>query len=448
MSQQQKSNRFVGVVLETVGGPLLWGLIATLAYYVLLKEGFLSHRLLDRYTAGHPVEYVEVALFFVGLVAILRRGIRALTQSVMAGAIELQHRTTGTLRDRVAHVISQIESLPLRVQSSVLARRLSDAVMHIRRSDSTEQLEDELKYLSEMDADRSHEGYGLVRMIIWATPMLGFLGTVIGITLALGDLSPEALVNSPKEAMEGLLSGLSVAFDTTALALTLSIVLMFAQFMTQQLDTQLLSVVDRRATEELTPYFCRTGKTEDHQVATMQRMAQGVLESIESNSKRQADMWQNALEQSHQQWVHLIRDTGQTVENAVSGAVSGAVEQSLLTHTANLAKLEESATRAASQNWSEWQATATESLRQLHTQQAELSRHGEMLHRVLEATGDVINLEQALNQNLGALAGSKNFEDTVMSLSAAIQLLTSRLSKPVRRDAKVKLDSAGQERAA
>jgi len=38
-----------------------------------------------------------------------------------------------------------------------------------------------------------------------------------------------------------------------------------------------------------------------------------------------------------------------------------------------------------------------------------------------------VQLERALNDNLSALAGAKNFEDTVMSLSAAIHLLTTRL---------------------
>ena len=50
--------------------------------------------------------------------------------------------------------------------------------------------------------------------------MLGFLGTVIGITQALGDLDPEELANSIQTAMDGLLSGLYVAFDTTAVALS------------------------------------------------------------------------------------------------------------------------------------------------------------------------------------------------------------------------------------
>ena len=47
--------------------------------------------------------------------------------------------------------------------------------------------------------------------------------------------------------------------------------------------------------------------------------------------------------------------------------------------------------------------------------------------RIVEATGDVMKLETSLNQNLKALAGSKNFEDTVMSLAAAIHLLNMRL---------------------
>jgi hypothetical protein len=48
--------------------------------------------------------------------------------------------------------------------------------------------------------------------------------------------------------------------------------------------------------------------------------------------------------------------------------------------------------------------------------------------RVVEATGEVIQLETALNENLHSLAGAKNFEDTVMSLAAAIHLLNTRLS--------------------
>jgi hypothetical protein len=59
--------------------------------------------------------------------------------------------------------------------------------------------------------------------------------------------------------------------------------------------------------------------------------------------------------------------------------------------------------------------------------QVEASRQTELMNQLVLATGDVVKLEGVLNQNLSALAGSKNFENTVMSLAAAIHLLNTRL---------------------
>ena len=67
----------------------------------------------------------------------------------------------------------------------------------------------------------------------------------------------------------------------------------------------------------------------------------------------------------------------------------------------------------------------------MHQQQAEMARQGEVIQKTLEATGEVVRLEDALHSNLRALAGAQHFEETVMSLSAAIQLLTVRLGQPM-----------------
>ena len=62
----------------------------------------------------------------------------------------------------------------------------------------------------------------------------------------------------------------------------------------------------------------------------------------------------------------------------------------------------------------------------MKTQQSELIKQGEIMLQVVKATGDVTHLERSLNDNLKALAGAQNFEETVMSLSAAIHLLNTR----------------------
>ena len=281
-------------------------------------------------------------------------------------------------------------------------------------------------------------------MIIWATPMLGFLGTVIGITLALGDLSPEALVNSPKVAMEGLLSGLSVAFDTTALALSLSIALMFTQFLMTQVDTQLLSIVDRRTSDLLGNRFRKLGTERDPHLASVERMSQSVMNNMTTIVERQSEVWKTSLDAAHDQWAKLMTETGDSVESAVSTALTA----SMTSHTENLLKLEDAAGARAAAHWQQLQESANETIREVRAQQVELTKHGEINLQVLQATGDIMKLEQALNQNLRALSGAKNFEDTVMSLSAAIQLLSSRLGRPLAKDQQVQLESPQQERAA
>ena len=61
----------------------------------------------------------------------------------------------------------------------------------------------------------------------------------------------------------------------------------------------------------------------------------------------------------------------------------------------------------------------------------QMQQQMEMMQQVVETTGDVVNLEKALNDNLQHLADTRQFEDVVVSLSAAIQLLSTRLGAPV-----------------
>ena len=101
----------------------------------------------------------------------------------------------------------------------------------------------------------------MVRIAIWATPMLGFLGTVIGITQALGDLDPKAAGDElSRAAMEACWPGLYVDFDTTALALTLSMIMMFLQFLMDRVETQLLSRSTSAVNELLVGRFPEIGQ--------------------------------------------------------------------------------------------------------------------------------------------------------------------------------------------
>jgi chemotaxis protein MotA len=65
---------------------------------------------------------------------------------------------------------------------------------------------------------KSESAQSYIRYIAWAIPSIGFIGTVVGISGALGAVS---------ESTEKVVSLLSVAFDTTLVALILSVIIMW-----------------------------------------------------------------------------------------------------------------------------------------------------------------------------------------------------------------------------
>src|SRR5690606_4990389 len=102
----------------------------------------------------------------------------------------------------------------------------------------------------------------------------------------IANLSPQAM----EQSLGDVTKGLGVAFDTTALALSLSMALMFGQFLIEKFEGGLLADVDRRAVEELEGSIERVGAVNDPNVAAVRRMAEAVVKSSERLVERQAEL--------------------------------------------------------------------------------------------------------------------------------------------------------------
>ncbi len=425
MSKHQNRNAFLAI-LAHLGWPLLLGAALCSVFYVLVYRGPLNLPAVHRYFASHPVLIIETGLFFVGLAALGLKAVDVLLQYWALNVVRLEEPPAAGQRiDDVSSLIQQLDQQSSSVRQSYLGRRVREVLQAIQRKGSAEGLDEDLKYMSDLDAARQQDSYGLVRIVIWATPMLGFLGTVVGITHALGDLDPQELATNIQKAMEGLLSGLYVAFDTTALALTLSMVLMFIQFLLDRVETQALSLVDTQANEMLVGRFQEVGAGRDPYLASVERMSGRVLQASEDLVRRQAEIWERTIQAADERWSQLVLSSGSQVQSALQGAL----EHSLQNHAAELAKVERDAGERAARRWEQLQIALSENARIMRGQQEEMVRQAELMAQVVKATGEVLGLEQALNENLRALSGAKNFEDTVMSLSAAIHLLNARLGK-------------------
>ncbi len=411
-------------MLGSLGWPLILGLAACTLFYTALHRGLLGSVFFPRYCAGHPILYCEVGLFFIGLSALGIKLANLLGQLATTRTLQLGGPPGDPLPvERSGDLLDELAEMPSAVRHSYLGRRLREALESVQRKGSADDLDDELKYLSELDEVRQHDSYAVVRIVIWATPMLGFLGTVVGITRALGDLDTKLLATAMQQAFEGLMAGLYVAFDTTSLALSLSLVLMFIQFLAERIEMQLRSTVDARASQELVGRFERVGTVHDPQVATIQRMVREVIQANGTLVARQAEIWQESMEAAQQRWSQASHATAEQVRASLAAALDASLDR----FAERLGQTEAVAADQARQRWEQWQTALSNGARMMQSQQQELSRQSELMARVVEATRDVMQLETALNENLKALAGSKNFEDTVMSLAAAIHLLNMRL---------------------
>lgn len=402
--------------------PLFWGGLLFLAFYALIDQGVLGGGFVQRYFASHPVEYLAASLFFVGLSAL---GIKVL--GLFVQRLNLSRVTLGPIPPEgqsaleADTLLAGLGRFPDAWQEGYLPARLRDALQFVRRRGSADALLPHLRHLAEADAERMHISYALVRIIVWAIPILGFLGTVIGITLAVAKLSPEALEQSLPEVT----TGLGVAFDTTALALGLSIVLMFAKFFVERMELGLLESVDRRTTDELVGRFHEPGTNTDPQIAYMQRLTERVIHACEQLVKRQTKLWKSTVDDAQQRWNQWSTRAGEDIQQALAHAVARSLEQ----HAERLVEAEESLAARSQAHLAQLAGSLEQSVKGSVQLQAELVRQGEVLRQIVGATAHLNQLESALNKNLAALSGARNFEETVTSLAAAIQLLSSRLGQ-------------------
>lgn len=443
-------NSFLGVIFDTLGWSLLWGLGLCVGFYALIHYNVVDSPFVRRYFAGHPVEYIETAMFFVGMVAILGKASGIMGQFGIMSRVDFAPRPVdGQEISAAADMLASLQELPTRVRQCYFVRRLEAALNYIGQKGSVADLEEELKHLSDQDSARQYSDFALVRIIIWATPMLGFLGTVIGITLALGNLSPIALVETPEKAMEGLLASLSVAFDTTALALSLSVVLMFLQFVANQLEIELLTAVDQRVAAELIGRFhepalknaesssaipaaispAATDVPALMEALDLNQIAEAISGSTDRIAEQNTSLLKEAIATAQEKWQCVVDAAVEHVRTNVDDALRA----STIDHVHNLSRAEELAGERVERRWNQVEQVLTENARVMREQQAELARQGDILLKTIEGSADVARLERALNNNLNTLSQTQHLEDTLTNLTGAVNLMTSRLADTAQR---------------
>ena len=116
----------------------------------------------------------------------------------------------------------KVQSLPADKQDYLLPRALQISIQRFNSSHNVQDVSTAMESVCESEAERLESELSIIRYIAWAIPSVGFLGTVRGIGDALGQAH-----KAVEGDIVGVTESLGVAFNSTFIALCISIVLMF-----------------------------------------------------------------------------------------------------------------------------------------------------------------------------------------------------------------------------
>lgn len=423
----------------------LSGVIAACLFYALVYA--VPFAPAKRYFLGHPVAIAATFLFWMAAAVLLakwfsiRRENRlseqisddvlapSLPNSDLSSHAPLKSSQRGDVRSICSDWLGSLEQLPSNARNSRLVVRLQEILRRQVRRGNARQLADDLREVSGRDSDDAHDSLQLVRIIVWAIPMLGFLGTVIGITQTLGGLD----FSDGTAAVDRLKLGLYVAFDTTALGLVLSVVAIFLQFPVEQAEQRLMSTIDRRSGELLAIHLPDPSADGTSEQITV--LCEGVLQAVQQSVGTQAEVWRSTIDGAHQHWQSVVASTGTELSNSIGQAVAnglGPVLENHLSglhrHAENLEKVQQQGVEAVDNRWHQWQLALSDNARILLSHQQTLVRQAELLADSQSRAAELVALQQSLDQNLHSLEEVNQQIDQSMQASE----MTDKMADAVR----------------
>ncbi len=304
-------------------GTFLFGIPFGLGTVQLLSSDFVPHDV--SHYVQHEVEQVEVVMFCCGLMMLMLKFLGSgLERSACRSQLVPAWDGKPVPASQAGNLLGYLKQQPGRLLNTLLGRRIENILGFVENRGSADDLDDQMRSLSDNDHMALDSSYSLVRFITWAIPILGFLGTVLGITKAISSVDPETLDKN----LGSVTGGLGLAFDATALGLSLTMVLMFITFLTEKIEQSVLQRVDETADVELAHRFQRGGADSSGMVMELHRHSDILLGTMEKLVEKQALVWARTIDHANKTW----NETGLAQQRKLTEALEDALHTTLRSH--------------------------------------------------------------------------------------------------------------------
>lgn len=127
--------------------------------------------------------------------------------------------SASTVDDVLRHIREMVDD----PRHFVLLNRIDVALANLRNLGRVGDVDEILRSQASQDESQVETSYAVVQGFVWAIPVLGFIGTVQGLSAAIGSFSgvleSQEGVSTLTAALKKVTMGLNTAFDTTLVAL-------------------------------------------------------------------------------------------------------------------------------------------------------------------------------------------------------------------------------------
>ncbi|MEW8437517.1 MAG: MotA/TolQ/ExbB proton channel family protein [Candidatus Thiodiazotropha taylori] len=234
-----------------IGGSVLIGLLLITVMHFTLPEDAAA-LLIDRGGSSYPlsVQNMMWLTFFFGLGELFVRHQAGTVETMQLRYAYLPEREGTVLQlEDVGKIYSHVKASPF-AQQCFLPRMILRAILQFQSTRTIEQASSVLTNSLELYLHEIDLRYNMIRYVMWLIPTLGFIGTVIGIALALSYAGQPGGFENPNLLPE-VTQRLAVAFNTTLVALVMAAVLVFGSNIIQSKEERALNLAGQYCFDNL-----------------------------------------------------------------------------------------------------------------------------------------------------------------------------------------------------
>lgn len=224
-------------------------LLLTAAFYtviILLQQKWPHTRwFAAMFLERGPCPYPTMLLFFWALALLFIKWRKLLFQQRSFGLpimplepeFVLTSATAREVRERMCHLVDNPHHF-------VLFNRIDLALANLHNIGHTADVAAILKVQSENDEAQVAASYGIIQGFMWGIPVLGFIGTVQGLSQAIGAFTDTLTAGGDllaiRASLKTVTGGLATAFETTLVALVCAFALQLIVSFLQAMESEFL----------------------------------------------------------------------------------------------------------------------------------------------------------------------------------------------------------------